>query len=285
MPGVRRYIHGVTNEVATAAPNAADRSRGPTGIGRDFFAGISFLFRGIGMYARTPKLMFLGLIPAVIAGALVTAAIVAAVYFSGNLADLMTPFDHGWSDGLRETIRVIAMVAIIGVTVLVGFFFFAALTLLIGEPFYEKISYNVEAKLGGDIGEPDLPFWRTLGRSMKDSLRLLVFTVLTGVLLFAGGFIPVVGETVVPVIGALVSSWVLALELSSVPFERRGIRFRQRRRLLRKRRSMAVGFGLATFICFLIPLGAILVMPAAVAGATLLARRTLGLPDAPALRS
>jgi CysZ protein len=43
---------------------------------------------------------------------------------------------------------------------------------------------------------------------------------------------------------------------------------------------MALGFGIATFVCFLIPLGAVLVMPAAVAGATLLSRRVLGLPDA-----
>jgi CysZ protein len=38
---------------------------------------------------------------------------------------------------------------------------------------------------------------------------------------------------------------------------------------------MALGFGAATFVSFLIPLGAIVVMPAAVAGATLLSRRIL----------
>jgi CysZ protein len=46
---------------------------------------------------------------------------------------------------------------------------------------------------------------------------------------------------------------------------------------------MALGFGVATFVCFLIPVvGAVLVMPAAVAGATLLSRRLFGLPDAAA---
>ena len=43
---------------------------------------------------------------------------------------------------------------------------------------------------------------------------------------------------------------------------------------------MALGFGVAVFLCFLIPLGAILVMPAAVAGATLLSREALGLTTA-----
>jgi CysZ protein len=48
--------------------------------------------------------------------------------------------------------------------------------------------------------------------------------------------------------------------------------------MLRSRRPMALGFGVATFVCFLIPGGAILIMPAAVAGATVLSRRLFNLP-------
>jgi CysZ protein len=48
---------------------------------------------------------------------------------------------------------------------------------------------------------------------------------------------------------------------------------------------MALGFGVAVFGCFLIPFGAVLLMPAAVAGGTLLARHALGLPvDDPAAK-
>src|SRR5690606_4905820 len=90
--------------------------------------------------------------------------------------------------------------------------------------------------------------------------------------------IPVVGQTVVPVIGAAVGGWVLALELVGAAFSRRGLRLPDRRRALRADRPVALGFGVAVFCCFLIPLGAVLVMPAAVAGGTLLARRSLGVP-------
>jgi CysZ protein len=83
----------------------------------------------------------------------------------------------------------------------------------------------------------------------------------------------------VPVLGAMVGGWVLALELTGVPFERRGLRFRHRRAMLRQRRAMALGFGMATFVSFLVPLGAVFAMPAAVAGATLLSRRLFELPD------
>jgi CysZ protein len=165
------------------------------------------------------------------------------------------------------------------VPLIVGLLLFTALTLLIGQPFYEAISKSVEQRLGGVAGEVDVSFWRSLPRTVSDSLRLLVLTLLLGIPLFLGGLIPTVGQTVVPVIGAMVGGWILTLELTSVPFERRGLRLRDRRRLLRGRRAMAVGFGTATFVCFLIPLGAILVMPAAVAGATLLSRRLFGLPE------
>jgi CysZ protein len=40
---------------------------------------------------------------------------------------------------------------------------------------------------------------------------------------------------------------------------------------------LALGFGVSVFVCFLVPLGAVLVMPAAVAGATLLTRHAYGL--------
>ncbi len=267
-------------QVAAATPSGP--SKGVTGVGREFFTGVSFLLRGIGMYARSPRLMFLGLIPAVISGVLLFGGFVAMVYFVDDLSSLVTPFADDWSGGVRQTTRVVVSVAIIGVWLLLSILLFTALTLVIGQPFYEAISKNVEDKLGGVPGEINVSFWRTLPRSIVDSLRLIALTVLFGIPLFVGGLIPIVGETVVPILGATVGGWVLALELSSVPFERRGLRFRDRRRMLKGRRPMALGFGVATFVCFLVPLGAVLVMPAAVAGATLLSRRLFGQPDAAA---
>jgi CysZ protein len=80
------------------------------------------------------------------------------------------------------------------------------------------------------------------------------------------------------VLGALVGGWLLAVELTGAPFQRRGQRLRDRRRVLKTQRPLTLGFGVAVFLCFLIPLGAIFMMPAAIAGATLLSRRTLGHP-------
>jgi CysZ protein len=96
------------------------------------------------------------------------------------------------------------------------------------------------------------------------------------------GFLPVVGPVLGIAAGLVVSGRLLASELLARPLEARGLDRAARRELLRRNRGGMLGFGVATQAFFLIPLGAILVMPAAVVGATGLARDLLAEP-APSL--
>ncbi|MEU2614395.1 EI24 domain-containing protein [Micromonospora sp. NPDC007271] len=251
-------------------------ARPVTGPASRFFSGVGLLLRGIGLYVRSPGLMLLGVVPALISGVLFAVAFVTLFYFVDDLAALVTPFADDWSAAWRSLARVVAGLAIVGLAGLLGVLTFTAVTLIIGDPFYEKISERVEDRLGGTPGAVEVPFWASLRQSIRDSLRLVAVSALVGVPLFAAGFIPVVGQTVVPVLGAAVGGWFLALELVGAAFYRRGMGLPERRALLRADRPTALGFGVAVFVCFLIPLGAVLIMPAAVAGATLLARRSLG---------
>jgi CysZ protein len=261
-------------QVQTAAPASARRG----GFIGDFFLGVGCLLRGLGTYGRSPRLMLLGLIPAFLSFVVLAGAFVAMIFFVDDVARFMTPWAEGWSGGIRDTLRFVVTVAVAAVWMILSVLVFTALTLLIGQPFYEAISKRVEDSLGGVADEIDVSFWRSLPRTVGESLRLLLLTAISGIAIFAIGLIPVAGQIIAPILAATLGGWVLALELTSVPFERRGKRFRERRALLRSRRTMALGFGMATFICFLIPLGAVLVMPAAVAGATVMSRRLFGLP-------
>nr|MDT0660310.1 EI24 domain-containing protein [Micromonospora sp. DSM 115978] len=251
------------------------------GAARQFLTGVGLLARGVGLYARNPKLVLLGIVPALLTGALFLIGFVALIYVVPDLAAWVTPFADDWSADWRDLFRLVAAFAILGLAGLVGVLTFTAVTLLIGDPFYEKISERVEGRCGGVSDQVEVPFWRSLRHSLADSVRLVALSVLIGVPLFVAGFLPVLGQTVVPVLGALVGGWILALELVGAPFYRRGLRLPDRRRALRANRPTALGFGVAVFCCFLIPLGAVLIMPAAVAGAALLARHSLGLPIDP----
>jgi CysZ protein len=248
------------------------------GAVRQFFAGAGLLGRGLGLVLRSPRLLGLGLLPALLCGALYAAGLIALIAFLPELSHAVSFFADDWSTAAREFFRVLGGAALLGAGVLLGVLTFTAVTLLLGDPFYEKISRRVEARYGGVPNEVEIVWWRSLRRSLVDSLRLIGLSIMFGIPLFALGFIPLIGQTVVPVLGAAVGGWLIATELTGVPFQRRGQWLRERRGVLRANRPLTLGFGVAVFLCFLIPLGAVLLMPAAVAGAALLSRRALGLP-------
>lgn len=247
----------------------------------EFARGVGLLGRGWVLCLRTPRLLVLGLVPVAVTAVVFAVGFIILLVFLGDLAAGVTWFAADWSQATRNVARVVAGVAIVGAALVIAAVSFAAVALAIGEPFYERISQWVEQACGGQPDEVDLGFWRQLGWGLVDSARLLGISLAAGVGLFAGGLLPAVGQTVVPLLGAAVGGWLLAVELAGIPFTRRGRRLRDRWRALRRYRARALGFGLAVFGCFLVPGGAVLMMPAAVAGGTLLARRALDLPDAP----
>jgi CysZ protein len=253
------------------------KGKGSAGQGtvRDFFAGAAFVGRGLRMWATSPRLMFLGVIPAIIVGVLYAAALIVLAFNLDAIAIALTPFADKWGEPFRLGSRIAAATGVAGVTLLIVIATYTALTLAIGDPFYERIWRRVEERLGGIPDEFEMPLWRSIRVGIVDSSRLVMFAALVGILLFAGGFIPVVGQTLVPVLAATTAGWVLAVELTGRVFDARGISPSERRRVLKRSRALSLGFGVTTYLLFLIPLGAILVMPAAVAGATLLGREAL----------
>jgi CysZ protein len=108
-----------------------------------------------------------------------------------------------------------------------------------------------------------------------DGLRVMIMALLAAIVLVLIGLIPVVGSVLAVILGVVFAGRVLARELTTRPLEARGMDRSRRLALLRTRRARALGFGVAVQLCFLVPGGAIIVMPAAVAGGTQLARELL----------
>ncbi len=212
--------------------------------------------------------MALGLLPAAIVAAFFLAGLVALGVSLPGITEAVTPFADGWPGLWATVIRVAVGTALIGGALVLVAVSFTALTLLIGEPFYDRIWSAVEADLGADDLTADDGFWRSLG----DGLRLLVRGLAVALAAALIGLVPVVGGVVATVFAVVFTGWLLAYELTSRALTARGLAPADRRRLMRRHRARALGFGVATQLCFLVPLGAVATMPAAVAGATLLAR-------------
>lgn len=238
---------------------------------RDFFAGVWYLVRGIGWVARRPRQWLFGLVPAVIVLAAYVAGLVALGVYDGRLARLVTPFADGWSGGLREATRLLVEALVFGGALLVAVVTFTGVTLLVGGPFYESLAVRVEEAAGRVPDEVRAPVLR----QVADAAVVAVMSGLVAVLFLCLGLVPAIGQTVVPVAAAVSSGYFLTLELTAIALERRGLRRRERLAALRRNRALSVGFGTSVFVVFLVPLGAVLAMPAAVAGGTLLVRERL----------
>ncbi len=237
---------------------------------RAFTLGATFLARGARLVVTTPRLFVLGLLPAMLTAALYGLGLVLFAIELPAWSAALSGFASAWAAPWPLVARTLVGLALVGLALLVTIASFTAVTLLVGEPFYEPVARAIEARFGGVPGEVDEPLHRALPGRIADSMQLVGLSLVTGAPLALGSLLPVVGQTVVPVIGALVGAWLLALELTAVPFERRGLRLRDRRVALGARRPLALGFGLSVFVVFLVPLGGIVAMPAAVAGAALL---------------
>ena len=251
--------------------------RRPSFVSR-YLGGVRLLGAGLRMWITAPRIMLMGALPALIVTAVYITGIVLLASNLDGLAATVTPFADDWDPTTRTVVRAVASLALLAAALLVFVYTFTTITLAVGSPFYERISRGVEARLGGIHSPVELSFWRGAGRGLVDALRILATTLLVAIVLLVLGFIPLIGQTVVPVLGAVAGGWFLALELTGFSFEARGFTGTAKRRALKADRAQTLGFGMVTYLVFFVPFAAVVIMPAAVAGGTMLARRAADTP-------
>jgi CysZ protein len=210
------------------------------------------------------------MVPAVIAGALIAAVLIGLGLNVEALAQAVTPFADGWAERDRSVLRTVLALVIVAGAIIGTMYTFTTLTLLIGDPFYERIWRAAENDLG-DFAPSPVRFWRSFGDGFLLVLRAIGFALITALV----GLIPGIGSVTAAILGPVLAGHLVARELTTRPFEARGITAADRAGLLRGSRARELGFGVANQLFFLIPGGAIAVMPAAVVGATRLARSVL----------
>ncbi|WP_051662287.1 MULTISPECIES: EI24 domain-containing protein [unclassified Microbacterium] len=238
---------------------------------REFAAGIRTLLRGFGLWRTRPGLMVLGLIPAIIAVVVLAALLVPLVIGMPSLSTWLTPFADGWIEPWRGLLRAAVSLVVVAAALALASVVFSALTLTIGDPFYQRIWHAVEVDLGSPPPADGGSFWTTLG----EGLRLVLLGILIALSVLLIGLIPGVGGFLGAVAGVVLTGRLLARELTGRAFDARDLSPLDRAALFSGSRARVLGFGVATQLCFLIPGGAVAIMPVAVAGSTMLARDML----------
>jgi CysZ protein len=102
-----------------------------------------------------------------------------------------------------------------------------------------------------------------------NELKKLAYVLLWVIPLLILSIIPVL-NFLAPPLWLYFSSWMLAIDYHDYPMGNHQLNFPQQRALLKQKRGLSLGFGIATLTATMIPFINFLVIPAAVADATAL---------------
>jgi CysZ protein len=213
--------------------------------------------------------------------------------FGGLIYLALRQFD-GWVDAFMPSLpdwlaflQYILWPLFVVLVVLIVFFTFTLLANIIAAPFNGFLAEKVETVARGEDNSP--PFsWaelfamlpRTLGREAR---KLGYFAPRAAALLVLS-FIPVVNLVAAP-LWLLFGIWMMAVQYIDYPADNNRMSWAEMMIWLRQRRWKSLSFGAVTYAALLVPGLNLLIMPAAVAGATLFWVREGGQPQLPAERA
>ncbi|OPX55664.1 CysZ protein [Oceanospirillum multiglobuliferum] len=145
---------------------------------------------------------------------------------------------------------------------------FNALTALIAAPFNGLLAEKVEQHLRAEIVQfPDETLGQMVKRSLHRELQKQWFFLKRVLLLIIISFIPGL-NLLSPILWLLFSIWMLSVQYIDYPMDNHQINFHDMQARLKQKWWHTFGFGFSAYWCMLIPGINLLLMPAAVAGAT-----------------
>lgn len=239
---------------------------------REFGRGFGFFTSGLKGWLTKPKVLLLGALPALITSALMFLLLWWALPSTYGWSTALTGFAEGWALALREGVRITLALAMAAGIVALCVLTFVNITLFVGGPFYEQIAKHTDRVRGGIPNEVRIGFGRQVMRGAGDAWRLLQYSLTTASYAFLVGLIPVLGPPLAAVVVLVRATHGLAMEVTAFAGDARGWSFEARKRRLREHSFLAFGAAFPSYLAFLVPGLAVIVMPAAVVAGTLLVR-------------
>jgi CysZ protein len=229
-------------------------------------SGPQYLGEGLKL-VLSPGLRLFVLLPLAVNTLLFIGLIVLAMQQFGVWMDSLMPNLPDWLSFLTYVLTPLFFVLVL----VIMFFTFTLLANIIAAPFNGFLAEKVEVVLRGRDDFP--PFsWaelmammpRTIGREM----RKLAYFLPRAIPLLILTFVPVLNLVAAP-LWILFGIWMMAVQYIDYPCDNNKVSWDDMLAWLREKRWQSLGFGGTVYLALLIPFVNILVMPSAVAGATL----------------
>lgn len=190
-------------------------------------------------------------------------------FFIGNIvdwADWIVSFMPSWLDWLTIILVPLAVLSLI----MLFYFTFTTITNFIAAPFNALLAEKVELQLTGEqLNNMTMTeMLKDVPRMLKREWQKMMYSIPRFIALFLLSFVPVIGQTIVPVLTFVFGAWLLAIQYCDYPFDNHKISFKRMRNALGQRKILNFTFGTFVSIFTALPFVNLVVMPVAVCGAT-----------------
>jgi CysZ protein len=229
--------------------------------------GASYLLRGLGLLGRRGLKRY-------VAGPLLINVLVFGylLWLAWSRLPGLRAYLESWLPDWLDFLAWALVPLFVVAAALVLFFGFSTLGNLLAAPFNGLLAEAVERALTGRPDDQRASLARLLREGLRDfasQARKLGYLAVRAVPLLLLFLVPGV-NLAAPLLWLVFSAWMLALDYADYPMANHGLGFREQRALLGRRRGLALGFGAAVSLALVVPGLNLLVIPAAVAGATAL---------------
>lgn len=190
------------------------------------------------------------------------------IYQVGDFTQWMVNYVPEWLVWLRYIVYILAVITIL----IIYYFTFNLFAGLIAAPFNGILSEKVEAMLTGEklADSSMLELLKDTPRMMRREWQKVVYSIPRFLGLVILGFIPGLGQTVVPILFFIFTAWMVAIQYCDYPFDNHRISFHQMRADLADKRILNLSFGGLISLFTFVPFLNFIIIPIAVCGATAL---------------
>ncbi|MCI6199738.1 MAG: sulfate transporter CysZ [Succinivibrionaceae bacterium] len=238
---------------------------------KNSFSGFSCLLYGFRTMLKEGYRMYT-LLPVLINAVLMTAAIYLFMGAVGRGTNWVLSMFPDWMSFLRWIIIPFAFISMM----LICAYLFVAVESIVICPFASFLAEKAEQDITGKVRQqPEIPAGKypawiagIAWHSLKRTARSYCFYLPCALLCLIIFLIPAVGQVLFPVVWLLLSGWWLAMQNLDYVFDNNGISFAEMSRRMRKSPVPVISFGCLTAAIAAVPVANILVLPAAVIGAT-----------------
>ncbi len=234
---------------------------------KDIILGVRYLLKGFGLI-KQPGLRRFVILP-LFFNVLIFAGLgfLAFSWLNGLVEQMMLNVPD-WLQWLSWLVWLIIYAA----SIILMYFTFTILANFLSAPFNGILSEAVEEHISGIKKHDDAPWHQALtqaGPAIKEEFTKLIYSITRSLPFLVLLFIPGI-NIIASGLWMLFGAWLLAIQYADYPLGNQNIPFKQQRAIVGKKRLLAMSFGGTVMVGMMIPIVNLVIIPAAVAGATIM---------------